>query len=687
MLPKMDSKTMTNCFLFEIGCEPVPSNLHHTTLQQLKRLLECHRQDLLMFSHAKYYVTSHRIAFVLDNPSVCTSTSPRKGPLVSIGTKAFDGFVRSCNVAREQCYQKDTPKGMTWFAPPPDPPSLEKALVFLCQKILDDLTWPKKIRLWPNQFDKQWIRPIRTLTSLYNDQLLKWTWGPLHTQRHICMHRLWNNNQGLTGSSQCTITLNHARDYEDILCKGMVIPDFQERVRTITQQMNQMALQHGAYIDTKDMHNVIESNAGLVEWPNAIMGSFNPVFLDLPDAVIETTLHDQQRCFSMRDEKKERLLPHFIFIADGPISEKKVKRGYEKVIDARLSDGLFFWKKDLSQTIDHYVERLKDRSFFEQMGSFYDKTNRIKKLVIHMASNFDVSIQTQCAQSAHLCYADLSTNMVKEFPNLQGIMGYHYAKHAGQDSKIAQAIYDRNLFYQKSFVHETQSRPISSLLAIADSLDTLVGFFSMGHAPSGSKDPLALRRASHNLLRAAFSLPFDHCIADFIPYALSLYHEQKILCHTQRVPRLQNFLQERLIYILQKDTSYHHRAIGCASIAQSPRDTINQCTTLDRIMRMHPDFLAAYHRIARVVGQDDHQHLINHQLLQQSVEKEMLDLTKKEISFQNLSQWTHVMNSFMDTILIQEKNYYSARMGLLQHVIKQCASWAPVHLLCKENVD
>ena len=674
---------MNNKFFFEIGCEPIPSNLQLAALKQMYQALERYGKEHLCFGRIKCYITSQRMSFVIDDPEL--SAQPfqlRKGPLVSLGEKALDGFLRSCNVAKEDCHQEETPKGAAWFAPPPTPPSLEEALILLCQNILNSFVWPESIALLGGG---KWIRPIRSLSNLYNETLLSWSWSDIHTQRTIYVHRLSAQSDGTERNKECARKINHAKDYESALLEGLICADFDERVRIIKEQVDHLSSLQSSSPSTEGVDSVIHSNAGLSQCPKTILGSFNPSFLQLPEPVIQTTLHDQQRCISLKDKKTNKIIPHFILVVDGPVDQKIAKRGYEGVISSRLSDALFFWKNDQKKTLDHFVECLRDRTFFEKIGSLYDKTCRVQKLIAQAAKSFTHTIQNQCRQAAGLCYADLSTNMVKEFPNLQGIMGYHYAIADGKDLVIAKAIQNRNSFYKKPFPDNASHNPTESLLAVADGLDTLVGFFALGHAPSGSKDPLALRRTSHNIWRAALAIPLDQPLVDLIPRALSLYHKDGLISHTKTLTDLESFLQERLVYILKKDTPYHDQCVQLASAKKSPRALLEQCKTMNTLLTNYPDFLFAYKRIYSIANQEKRVYTYQDNLLDKEIERKMLSMIQKPVSFQEIPDWTQTITSFMNSVLIQEEPYRTSRLGLLQKTLSLFESWGPIHLLSAEE--
>ncbi len=666
---------MTHRLLFEIGCEPIPSCAQKNALASMKRLMEKYVAPHMTYGQMRCYITCHRMAFIVDDARISASCTPRKGPLVSMGEKAFLGFAKSANVDVDACYQENTPKGMAWFAPPPPLPVLADVWTTICEKIMHTFDWPKKMVVWDGQ---EWIGPVRTLVCMDNATVLPLRMGPLTAGNMLCVHRLSGQGDGIHRNSGSVVHLDDACHYESVLRTGNVTPDFDERAAHIADMVDTMARNHNAEIIPASGTSMIATNAGLCENPVIHMGRFDARFLELPTEVISAIVNDQQKCITLQDRTSQAMIPIFAIVTDGHVNTQCVTRGYEQVIGSRLDDGLFFWNKDKKTPLTDLVQALHHRTFVDHLGSMHDKTMRVQQLACHMACSLDETTQHQASQAAELCYADLSTTMVKEFPGLQGIIGAYYAAQRGMPATVADAIRQRTQFYTYNSATDT-ANAVSALLAIADGIDTLVGFFALDKAPTGSKDPFALRRTSHSVWRAALMTHLNECVADLIPVSLALYHAQNTLQDIHQLPALDSFLHDRLLYVVGHDRPGIKHCIRHFNSQWTGKHIQEQCETTEQIAHCDP-FVAAYRRIHSVCDTTVSLPLNTDQLTL-AAEQEIIKLMDKNLSVDLLDPWTQALNTFMDDVLIHDAPYYNARMSLVQHVVRHFHQWPALSCL------
>jgi glycyl-tRNA synthetase beta chain len=335
--------------------------------------------------------------------------------------------------------------------------------------------------------DEEFVRPVHWVVLLFGDQVIECT---------ILGIKAGNRSYGHRFHHPEPILISEPKNYLTHLRQGKVIADFDERRNTICRQIEQLTQQVSgrAVIDNALLNEV----TALVEWPVALMGNFEARFLDIPSEALITTMQDNQKYFPIVDAEGT-LLPSFITVSN--IESKNpsaIRTGNERVIRPRFSDAEFFWQQDLKTPLESHLEALKKMVFQKKLGSLFDKTERVAKLsrTIAELSDYDAD---KAERAARLSKCDLLTNMVQEFPALQGTMGYYYAQRAGEVEEIANALKEQ---YQPRFAGDQIPSSVSGkILALAERIDTLLGIFAIGQTPTGAKDPFALRRSALGIVR------------------------------------------------------------------------------------------------------------------------------------------------------------------------------------------
>jgi len=487
----------TNDLLIEIGTEELPP-------KALKRLSDAFAQGVLQgldkaglkYTGHQAYATPRRLAVLINN---LDSQQPdikieKRGPAVAAAfddegcpTPAAQGFARSCNTDVNDLETMKTGKG-SWLVfrseqQGQDTPSLIPGIL---QQAIDALPIPKRMR-WSDLSDS-FVRPVHWLVILFGDQVVPARLLSQTAGRETRGHRFHHPD---------ALFLSEPSAYAPLLeSEGRVMPDYDARREAVRAQVIEAAHQHGGTAVIDD--DLLDEVSSLVEWPTAILGAFDPRFLDVPPEALISAMKDHQKYFHLID-KKGKLMPCFITVSNIQSSNPDVVRdGNERVINPRLTDAAFFWAQDCKKPLADYSTRLANVVFQKKLGSLLDKTERVQTLAVSIAAELGID-QDSAKRAALLCKCDLMTDMVGEFPGLQGIMGRYYANASDETAEVAQAIEDH---YRPRFSgDELPATATGQAVAIADKLDTLVGIFGIGQAPTGDKDPFALRRAALGIIR------------------------------------------------------------------------------------------------------------------------------------------------------------------------------------------
>lgn len=531
---------MSKDLLIEIGTEELPpkalKKLSQAFLAGIKNGLE--KADL-NFADIKPYASPRRLALLVRDLAEQTphKTIERRGPALQAAygedgcpTQAALGFARSCGVEVEELDKLETDKG-SWLRytieqAGQDTTELVPALV---SAALDDLPIPKRMR-W-GDLDAQFVRPVHWLVLLFGDSVIETELLSVRAGRTSYGHRFHHPE---------AIEIPIPSEYEVLLeSEGKVIADFNRRATTVRAQVESLAMELNgqAVIDPA----LLDEVTAMVEWPVAIAGQFEERFLAVPQEALISTMAANQKYFHLVDSEN-RLMPYFITISNiESRHENKVREGNERVIRPRFADAEFFWNQDRKQRLDSRLEQLKTVVFQKQLGTLYDKTQRMTILAEFIATQLGADKQ-QAFRAAELSKCDLLTEMVGEFPNLQGVMGRYYAQHDGEPSAVADAI---DQHYCPRFSGDILPQgPISQAVALADRIDTLIGIFAIGQLPTGDKDPYALRRAALGVLRTMIEGSLDLDLHQLL--SLAAQHFDAKVKADNAVEAVMEFILDRL---------------------------------------------------------------------------------------------------------------------------------------------
>lgn len=594
--------------LLELFSEEIPARMQNHAAETLqKQVVERLAAAQLSYESAKHYVTPRRLVLVIKGlPKVIAdSIEERKGPRVGAPDEALEGFLRSTGVTREQLEERSTPKGVFYVAViTKRGGEVAQVLQALLDDVINGFVWPKSMR-W-HSYSVRWVRPLQGISCLFDGKILPLRFAHIQAGNWIIGHRFL---------SPKPFAVENFDDYQAKLQQHHVVLDMEERKRLILEQAGSQAEKLGFSVKRDD--GLLEEVAGLVEWPVVLRGNIDPSFMELPPEVLSTSMRTHQRYFSLQDAQG-KLAPHFLLVSNINPEDggKQIIHGNERVLRARLSDAKFFWEQDQRQGLDARVEDLKKIIFHAQLGTVFDKVQRIKALAKYLSVWVPHASLLKVERAASLVKADLVTEMVKEFPELQGVMGSYYAEKHGEDSDIAAAI--RAHYSPQGPNDSCPNQPVAVAVALADKIDSLVGLFLIGEKPTGSKDPYALRRATlgiiriilENNLRIPLKLLLDRAITLY-PKALlkgenGLFTGEKPKVKAKRtIHELLDFFADRLKIVL-KDQAVRHDLITAVFDGGNEDDLmrlVSRVKALDAFVKTEDgvNLLAAYKRATNIV--------------------------------------------------------------------------------------
>lgn len=510
---------MTHNLLVELGLEEMPAYVVTPAMKQLGEKMKAFLADnRLTFEDIEVFSTPRRLAVRVKGLADKQSDLEEdfKGPAKKIAldadgnfTKAAEGFVRGKGLSVDDITFREVKGEEYVYVTKHEEGKPAREVLETVTSVLKDLTFPVNMHWANNTFE--YIRPVHTLIVLLDDEALDLDFLDItsgHTSRG---HRFLGTE----------VEVASADSYEEDLRHSFVIADSKERKDLIVSQIKAIEEEHDVVVEIDD--ELLDEVLNLVEYPTAFMGAFDEKYLAVPEEVLVTSMKNHQRYFVVRD-KSGKLLPHFISVRNGDSHFiENVIKGNEKVLVARLEDGAFFWREDQKLVIADLVEKLKHVTFHEKIGSLFAHMERTKVIAGYLADKAGLSADEKEAvlRAASIYKFDLLTGMVGEFDELQGIMGEKYATLAGESEMVATAI--REHYLPNSADGDLPETKVGAILAIADKLDTVLSFFSVGLIPSGSNDPYALRRATQGIVRIldafGWDIPLDELISDL--YALS----------------------------------------------------------------------------------------------------------------------------------------------------------------------
>ncbi|WP_417478821.1 glycine--tRNA ligase subunit beta [Maricaulis maris] len=496
--------------LFEIFCEEIPARMQPRAEADLEKLLGDRLKAAgLEWTSLKTFAGARRLGLVIDGLPVKTAdvSEERKGPRVGAPDKAVEGFLRGAGVASlDQCEKREDKKGEFWVARIEKPGRASAEVIAeAIPDMMKAFPWPKSMKFGEGEKTQRWVRPIQRLLCVFDGNVV-----PVEVFGITAS----NVTEGHRRMGRGPFTVSDFAGYKSVLeGEGHVLLDRANREALILEGARKVCVDAG--FELVEDAGLLTEVAGLVEWPVPVLGEMDPDFLDLPPEVITLTMKTHQKYFAVRDPKTGELVSKFVTIANqvAPDGGVAIAAGNARVLSARLSDARHFWDNDRKTPLSDMAAQLSKVTFHEKLGTVADKVERVAALARELAPV--VGADPDLAEkAARLAKADLVSEMVYEFPELQGAMGRYYALDQGEDAAVADAIKDH--YKPQGPSDEVPTAPVSAAVALADKLDTLVGFWAIDEKPTGSKDPFALRRAALGVIRILLEGSFRIHIAPWM---------------------------------------------------------------------------------------------------------------------------------------------------------------------------
>ena len=642
--------------LLELFSEEIPSRMQRTAMEQLQRLVTAgFEKNLLKPTEVKTFVSPRHLAIqCFGLPDVQPDVKEEKrGPKVGAPEQAMKGVLSASGLTLEQCEQRD---GYYYATIERKGRPVAEVVKEICQSALADFGWPKSMR-WGSR-PLQWVRPLHRIVCLLDAQVVPVVFAHLTAS---------NVTEGHRFLAPEPITLTHAEKYEQALKDAKVVVDYAARRAQIKTEITKLAAD--AKLAVVEDEALLDEVTGLVEWPVPLLCQFDTKFLDLPPEVLISEMKNHQRYFALHDAQG-KLSDQFITVANMVTKDggAKVKEGNARVVRARLADGEFYWEQDRKVKLDDWGTKLSDVVFHAKVGMMDAKVENIQYYATCLFNvlkadgllKSDVTMD-MIERASQLCKADLTSGMVGEFPELQGIMGRYYATAQGESQAVADAIRDH--YKPLGAGDSVPPNELAAIVAIADKLDSIISLFTAGEKPTGSKDPLALRRAALGILR----IVQDYGWAIDITWIIE---DRKVAAE------INDFFRDRLNTMLRED-GVRHDVIdaGAAQVGFNPLALRNAAVDLSQWLATGSgkDSLAAIKRAQNILAaeekKDKKKFSASTSGAKAPAEKAVASaLSKTPAAPKDLEALTAPINQFFADLLVNEEGHREARLALLAAV-------------------
>ena len=580
-------------FFIELFSEEIPAGLQRNSrnvlLENFQNLFE---EKKISFKKSSSFSTPNRLIILFEGLSkeITQKAEEIKGPNVNAPDKAVEGFLRSNQIDKKDLFIKKIEKGEFYFF---KKPTNKTNTIDLLQEytplILDKLQW-KKSMIWGN-YNLSWARPLKSILAVFGNKSLDFKFHHLISSNTTFTDKEFEDKKKI---------FKTFKSYKDFFNQSGIIIDHVLRKDFIIKKIEKISSKNNFIVEPNN--KLLDEVTDIVEQPNIIVCKFDQKFLNIPKEILIITMQYHQKYFPTFD-KKGKITNEFLVVANNHDEKGYIKLGNERVVEARLSDAQFFWEKNKSQNLVKQVSKLKSMNYFKGLGSYFDKIQRMRKLGGMISDELLIS-KDQVELSASICKVDLISDIVGEFPELQGIMGGHFAGVQGFDKEIALAVSEH---YQPTGLDsKTPKKPFSIALALTDKIDTLVGFFGIDQKPTSSKDPYALRRSALGVIKLLIDNNKEFKIKDLISYSTSLHRDQGFeLSNDLSQKELAEFLMDRLKYYMKEKKI--RADITDASINSYGIDHMNKifkkALTLNNLINeeIGEDVMASYKRASSIL--------------------------------------------------------------------------------------
>jgi len=671
-------------FFLELFSEEIPPKLQKNARDfLLENFKQIFKEKNLKFKSSNSYSTPNRLIILFEglDKEIKEKSEEIRGPNINAPEKALEGFLRSNQITKNEIYKKNTEKGEFYFFKKQEKTVntfdlLEKNVPI----ILDKISWKKSMK-W-NDFEMEWGRPLKSILSIFDNKKLSFKFYHLESSNFTFVDKEFEDKKKI---------FKNFSSYNDYFNKRGIIIDQNYRKKLIEKQLQKISERKNVNleINVKLLNEVVD----LVDQPHILSCKFDQKFLEIPEEILIITMQHHQKYFHTFDQKGN-ITNEFFVVANVKDNKGFIKIGNERVVDARLSDASFFWEKNKSQNLIKQISKLKSINYFEGLGSYFDKVQRMRKLGALISDEMLIS-KEKIELLTSICKIDLISDIVNEFPELQGVIGGYFASSQGFDKDISLAISEHYL--PTGLESKVPKKPFSIALALTDKIDTLVGFFGVNQKPTSSKDPYALRRSALGIIRLVLENKKEFKITDLIKYSTSLYRDQGFNFPNEKVQEeLSTFLIERLkFYMKQKDIRYDivEASIDSFSIDQASQ-MYSKALALNRVIikDIGNDIILSYKRASNILENElknkdlDLSNITDPGIFKNEYEKNLYkkihelrkyftSINKDEdyyVTLGNLANAKPIISDFFDNVIVNDEDHTikKNRLELLQMLCK-----------------
>ena len=653
-------------FFLELFSEEIPAGLQKNLRENLlKSFNDFFEEKFISFKRSSSYSTPNRLVILFEGLQKQTilKSEEIKGPSTKAPDLAIEGFIRSNQILKQNLYEKETEKGNFFFFKTKSKKLYTHELLEeFVPKILNKIQWKKSMR-W-GDFGLNWGRPLKSILAIFNKKTLIFKFHHIQSSNLTFVDKDFEEKK---------IKFSDFKKYKNFFKKKQIIIDPVERKKIIEKKFHLLLKKKNIVIDQNP--KLLEEVVDLIDQPNVLVCQFDKKFLKIPKEILIITMQYHQKYFPTFD-KKGGITNEFLVVSNKKDLKGLIKLGNERVVEARLTDAKFFWQKDKSQNLVKQVSNLKSMNYFKGLGSYFDKVQRMRKLGGMLSDELLIS-KEKVELSASISKVDLLSELVGEFPELQGIMGGYFSEAQGFDKDVALSISEQYL--PSGSGSKVPKKPFSIALALSDKIDTLVGFFGINQKPTSSKDPFALRRLTLGVIRIIVENKNHIKIRDLINYSASLYIDQGFKFENKLLQKeLSEFLMDRLKFYMKEENIRND--IIQASINSHNLDQLvvifEKAKHLDKIISKSNghEIISSYKRASNILeselkGQNfDHSNTTDPGIFKTDFEKNLFkkindlrkyfsSINKDEVyseTLDNLLDAKKVINEFFDNVIVND---------------------------------
>ena len=671
-------------FFLELFSEEIPSSLQKCLRENLLHSFnELFAKKSISFKKSSSYSTPNRLIIVFEGlqKKIVLKAEEVKGPNINASEMALEGFMRSNNIFKKDLIKKKNEKGEFYFFKTKSKKlNTHNLLEEFVPLVLQKIQWKKSMK-W-GEFDLNWGRPLKSILAIFDKKKLNFNFHHLISSNSTFIDKEFEEKRKI---------FNNFKDYNNFFKKLNITIDQNHRKNLIEKKFNEITKKKNITIENNP--KLLDEIVDLIDQPNVILCEFDRKFLNIPKEILIITMQHHQKYFPTFD-KKENITNKFLVVINKQDKSGLIKLGNERVVDARLSDAEFFWQKDKSQNLVKRVSSLKSMNYFKGLGTYFDKVQRMRKLGGMLSDELLIS-KEKVELSSSICKVDLVSELVGEFPELQGVMGGYFAEEQGFEKDICRAISEQYL--PAGLNSKIPKKPYSIALSLADKLDTLVGFFGINQKPTSSKDPFALRRLALGIIKTIVENKKDFKLRDLISYSSSLYIEQGFVFENKLLQKeLADFLMDRLKFYMKEEKIRHDIIQASSSSFNLDQSVIifGKAKSLNNLIDKPNgiDLISSYKRASNILDnelKDKSLELSNttdpgifKTELEKNLFKKINELRKYfqsinkdedfEQSLDNLAESKKVIFDFFDNVIVNEKDpaIKKNRLELIQMLCK-----------------